>query len=429
MSGLDLPGPVRDSTDRFLSAIGRAPAWAVAVVLASLLGVIWLVVYGSGGSKTALPHLFYIPIILAALRFGPVGALVAAVISAVLCGPFLPADTATGETQAMRGVLIRGVMFLMVGGLAALSISLSRRLSVEDVTSELHNVLSGVPTRILDHSPDVASRVPQVLADQAFHPVFQPIYALDDSRLIAVEALTRFEGQPQLTPDVWFAAARRCGLGPDLELAAVGLAIERSRGLPEDVELCVNVSPAAAVDPRLVGLLTGLAGRNLTIELTEHEVVEDYEALVRGIAPLRAAGVLLAIDDAGAGFASLRHVIQLRPDAVKLDISLTQHLDDSPVRRALGAALVEFVHSTGALLIVEGIERDADLAIWSHLGADAAQGYLLGRPGPLPIRPRSDAVIAMRSTTLLVRQRGLHAPAGPRHVQRVAGGSATTSPR
>jgi len=87
------------------------------------------------------------------------------------------------------------------------------------------------------------------------------------------------------------------------------------------------------------------------------------------------------VDDAGAGFASLQHIVRLAPDVIKLDISLTQDVGSSAVRRALGGGLVEFVHHTGATLVVEGIEDEADLRTWSELGADAVQGYLVGRPG------------------------------------------------
>src|SRR5690606_10697798 len=89
----------------------------------------------------------------------------------------------------------------------------------------------------------------------------------------------------------------------------------------------------------------------------------------------------VAVDDARAGFSSLQHVVQVLPDVVKLDLSLTQDVARSAVPRALGGALIEFVHGMGATLVVEGAESVADLEVWTVLGADAVQGNVAGRPG------------------------------------------------
>jgi EAL domain-containing protein (putative c-di-GMP-specific phosphodiesterase class I) len=228
-----------------------------------------------------------------------------------------------------------------------------------------------------------------VLDGRRFHTVFQPVFGLQDGQLLAVEALTRFgavtiNGSPTVVPpDVWFRRAGEVGLGVDLELAAIDAAIHASRSLQPDVALSVNVSPGTLADPRLEVMLREHDGRQLVLEVTEHDVVRDYPALTRAVARLRGLGCRLAVDDAGAGFASLRHVVSLAPEFVKLDASLTQELEHDPMRRALAASLVLFARRTGCQLIAEGIERPSDLAMWQHLGADGAQGYLLARPGPL----------------------------------------------
>jgi EAL domain-containing protein (putative c-di-GMP-specific phosphodiesterase class I) len=95
-------------------------------------------------------------------------------------------------------------------------------------------------------------------------------------------------------------------------------------------------------------------------------------------------GVEIAVDAAGAGFASLRHVIELRPGYVKLDISLIRGVGDDDARQALVAGMVHFAAETGCLLVAEGIETDTELAALRRLGIGLGQGYLLGRPGPLP---------------------------------------------
>ncbi len=189
---------------------------------------------------------------------------------------------------------------------------------------------------------------------------------------------------PYRTPDQWFAAARQVGLGIELEIAAIRSAIDASAALPEGVDLAVNVAPSTLAEPRLAELLERV-DRPVTLEITEHAGIEDYDTLAGRIEALRLAGIRIAVDDAGAGVASLRHIVQLAPNVIKLDISLTQGVATSPLRRALAGSLIEFAQQTGAQLLVEGIEDAEDLAIWTALGAHAAQGYLIGRPSTLPV--------------------------------------------
>jgi EAL domain-containing protein (putative c-di-GMP-specific phosphodiesterase class I) len=229
------------------------------------------------------------------------------------------------------------------------------------------------------------TRVRAVLAQDRFHPVFQPIYSLADGRLVTVEALTRFTVEPVRPPDVWFAEAHAVGLGIELELAALRAALREGEELPAGVELAVNLSPGVLVDPRVHAELTG-RGREqpLVVEVTEHAAVDDYPRLTAVLDQLRTAGVRVAVDDAGAGFASLRHVVRLAPDILKLDRTLTRDVHVDPVQRSLATCLAAFARQTGTQLVAEGVEHPDELAIWQELGADAAQGYLLGRPGPLP---------------------------------------------
>ena len=124
--------------------------------------------------------------------------------------------------------------------------------------------------------------------------------------------------------------------------------------------------------------------KNLVIEVTEHAQVDDYPAFAQALSPLRALGVRLAIDDAGAGFASLRHILLLQPSLIKLDLSLVRGLDSSVPQQALALALTTFAHSINAQVVAEGIETEAELQALLSLGVDCGQGYLLGRPSFLP---------------------------------------------
>lgn len=245
--------------------------------------------------------------------------------------------------------------------------------------------------------PGARARIEAVLERPgAITTVYQPIYSLATGDLAAVEALARFSDAPTRSPDRWFAEAHAVELGVELELAAIAAALDGADRLPHTVPLTVNSSPELLVSGGLDRLLDAHPDRRLVVEITEHARVDDYNELGTSITALRERGIRLAIDDAGAGFASMRHIIRLVPDIIKLDMSLTRDIHLDPVRRSLATSLVSFAEQIGALLVAEGVEDIEELTTWQQLGAHAAQGYLLARPGPLPAAPRSPVVPAPR---------------------------------
>jgi EAL domain-containing protein (putative c-di-GMP-specific phosphodiesterase class I) len=214
--------------------------------------------------------------------------------------------------------------------------------------------------------------------------VFQPQFELAGGTQTAVEALARFPRGSSQPPTSWFAEAEAQGLSVDLELGCVRAALDQLQHVPCHVRLAINVSPEAAIRPEFVELIEPVAER-VIIELTERAPVSDYDSLAAALDVLRERGAQLAIDDVGAGFASLRHVLRLAPDIIKLDISLTRELETSPACRALTSALVDFGKKIGATIVAEGIESEADLTVCHRLGVGQGQGYYLGVPGPLPV--------------------------------------------
>lgn len=344
-------------------------------------------VYVAGGTRTAWPHVFYFPIVLAAVSFRVRGAIMVAVAATLLCGPAMPLDTAAGVSQGTANWLTRGGFFVGIGLVVAGAFQALHRAVQTQLSEHFDAELEAVTTPGQSSRTDVASaqaRVRDVLARNAFHPVYQPIYALDDGRLVAVEALTRFDVEPYEPPDVWFDRAEQLGLGTDLDMAALEAAFVGARQLPRDVMLHVNAAPSTMMRPEFLDLVRSQE-HPVTVEVTEHAVVDDYPKLARSREMLRQCGIQLAIDDAGAGFASLRHIVRLAPDVIKLDRSLTRDLHQDSVRHALAEALAQFASRTGSLLIAEGIEEQSDLDAWRRLGVYAAQGYLLARPGGLPV--------------------------------------------
>lgn len=210
--------------------------------------------------------------------------------------------------------------------------------------------------------------------------VFQPIIDLAERRLAGLECLSRFASPPQRAPNEWFAEAATAGIAARLETAAIRTALRSLPLLPASAYLAVNCSPATLFDDELQQALKRVAIERVVLELTEHADIEDYPALLDVLAPLRTLGLRIAIDDAGAGYSSLRHVLHLQPDLIKLDRSLVHGIDGDTKRRALASALIAFAHETRARIVAEGVETAAELQVLEQLGAHCAQGYFLGKP-------------------------------------------------
>jgi diguanylate cyclase (GGDEF)-like protein len=237
-----------------------------------------------------------------------------------------------------------------------------------------------------EHSPATwnerqRSEVERLLADdRAIQPVFQPVVSLGTGRIIGYEALARFPGTSERAPEVWFAQAHGCDLGPELEAAAIRAALEPI-GRPFDVHLAINVSPSALTSDVVASTLRGdLDG--IVIEITEHEFVPDDDSLSAAILDLRSRGARIAIDDAGAGHAGLKQLMRVRPDIVKLDRALTHDIHRDVARMALVESFVRFARDVGATVCAEGIESLDELAVLADLDVQWGQGYVLARPAP-----------------------------------------------
>jgi EAL domain-containing protein (putative c-di-GMP-specific phosphodiesterase class I) len=231
------------------------------------------------------------------------------------------------------------------------------------------------------NSTHARQRIVDVLDRLAFHPVFQPILDLKRNRVVGYEALTRFEDGT--APDEQFAAAETVGLGLALEAVTLRAAIAAAGRLGPGMLLNLNVSPALVLEGRAIRSLISGVRQRVVLEITEHTAIAEYAAFHHALEAL-GPSVRLAVDDAGAGFASFRHILELRPAFVKLDRWIVAGIDHDPAKQALVAGMRQFARSTGCELIAEGVETETERAALVALGIRLAQGYLLGRPGPQP---------------------------------------------
>lgn len=225
-------------------------------------------------------------------------------------------------------------------------------------------------------------RITSVLERGDLNVELQPICDLRGGPRIGYEVLARFYAEPQWSPDVWFRSAAAVGLGEELELLAVRTALDLLHELPDDTTVSINVSPTVAASYDLLRLVAPVAER-VILEVTEHAQISDYFSLEKSLRRLRVYGARLAVDDVGAGFATLRHILGLCPDLVKLDVSLIRDIDGDPWRRALAASLVTFAREIDATIVAEGIETIAEFELLRELGIRYGQGFYLGRPQPL----------------------------------------------
>ena len=225
-------------------------------------------------------------------------------------------------------------------------------------------------------------RIEGIFTSDALHSVYQPILDLACQRIVGFEALSRFKGM-DTGPDTVFRDAYEVGLGCSLEVMAIKSGLDALAHIASDLYVAFNVSPEALLDPEFAQVFANMPMDRITLEITEHAAVEHYQEILSALIPLRRDGMQLAVDDAGAGFASFRHILELAPDKIKLDACLTKNIEGDPSRRALIAAFVQFAGDTGSKLIAEGVETDAQLNALKELGVEKIQGNLIGKPMPL----------------------------------------------
>jgi diguanylate cyclase (GGDEF)-like protein len=286
---------------------------------------------------------------------------------------------------AYVGVPLVDAAGVVVGMVCAISATPQPDLTADDVATArlVADVIQDVHRRASSRS--VSQRRRRALREQVLdlcrglgrRVVVQPVVELASGAEVTVEALTRFDDTTR-NPAQWFATAAALGLGHELEVAAAASALEQVADGTRPV--AINLSPGVVLAGGLDDLLARVDPRDVVLEVTEHAPVDSYAALDLALGPHRARGLRVAVDDVGAGYASMTHVVRMHPDVVKIDMSLVRGIDADPVRQALVRALTAFGEQLRAVVVAEGVETEAERDTLVGLGVEYAQGFLFGVP-------------------------------------------------
>ncbi|MDP2847644.1 MAG: EAL domain-containing protein [Humidesulfovibrio sp.] len=245
-----------------------------------------------------------------------------------------------------------------------------------------------------------------ILHNRDVRAVFQPIADFTTGTILAWEALARGpEGTAFQSPAMLFDFAEQSGKLFALERLCREKAISTLGLIAPGQKLFLNIHPKTMADPNFTHGKTlelletvGLAPENIVFEITERHSITEFALFHRTLDHYRSQGYLVAIDDAGAGYSGLTSIAQIRPDFIKIDMSLIQGIDKDPVKRALIETFVTFADKIGSKIIAEGIESQAQAACLIDIGVHYGQGYYLAKPAtPKPS-------LALDTTYLRTRQ-------------------------
>lgn len=306
------------------------------------------------------------------------------------CEPAVALLDRTGELEigSYLGVPLVGADGTVSGMLCATGRDPKPQLSERDVATLdlVAELLHDLQVRALDaevareRKEDLIAELSDAIEGEGRHAVLQPIVDVRTGDVVAVEGLARFDSER--TPAQWFDVAHRMSLTVALESAAATSVLDllRDGAVPDGAAVHVNLGPDTVVDADLEELLDGVDPERVVVEMTEHRPVQDYALLLKTLVPWRERGLRVGVDDVGAGYSSMQHVLRCSPDVVKLDMALVRDVDTDKARQAIVRAGADFARTSGIQMVAEGVETEAERETLARLGVPLQQGFLFGRP-------------------------------------------------
>lgn len=359
------------------ASVGMSRRLSLGLIASGLLAC-WVLSRASGGADAFAPHWYYLPILFAATRFGPLAAFIVACVAGLLAGPLTPADTAVGRSQELIQWLSRAGFFVLIGQVSAWLLAPTVRYPLAEEVRRMR----------IEH------RIRSALKQGEFSIVYQPIHSIRLGRHIGVEALIRWHDPAHgvVPPGEFIGIAEETGLIHEISdfvleeacrQAAQWQRLAESRAC-EPWHVAVNLSARDMERPDLARVVAEALKRHdlcpklLTLELTESALAEKSSSLQ--LYQLRKLGVKLAIDDFGTGYSSLSYLNRFPVDILKIDRSLVAHLDTDESSQRLARAIVGLAETMQLKTVAEGIETAEQLEIGRQLHFDLVQGYHFERP-------------------------------------------------
>lgn len=375
---------VRDQSergDRAIAASAESTSLATITIIGATLGGAWGLSYWWGGSKTVGPQLFYAPIIIAATRFGHLGALVTSLVAGILCGPFMPFDREFGIEQSPGNWILRMVFFVVIG----------------QVVAALHlRSLPVVQDRLAARA--FRQRLAEAVRAGRIRPVYQPFVDLESGRIVGVEALARWhqDDGSVLLPAEFIPDAENAGVVTAIDLEILRQAarqlVEWDATVLADVTdidfvVSVNLSGRGFDDERLADTIRvvledeRLDPERVVLEVTETALVTDLKRAAARMTELKTVGVRLALDDFGVGQSTLAALHHYPIDVIKLDRTFLTLVLGEHERLGFLASVVDLASRLGPdLVVAEGIETPAQLRGVLSAGCHFGQGFLFDQP-------------------------------------------------
>mgnify|MGYP005993252901 CR=1 FL=1 len=229
----------------------------------------------------------------------------------------------------------------------------------------------------------VESSIDAIIEGNGLQIVLQPIFKVGSDTPCGFEALSRFKSDPYRPPNEWFDDARLVNRQIELEVAAIRKAVEILPSLPGHIYVAVNSSPATIASGAIWEVMQNTPVTRVVLEVTEHENAEGFDNFNAELKKISDLGIRIAIDDVGAGYSGLSHILRTLPQIIKLDMELVRNIDQDPARRSLTRALVHFKTGISCEIVAEGVETRDELECLVELGVDMVQGYYLGKPSDI----------------------------------------------
>lgn len=256
------------------------------------------------------------------------------------------------------------------------------------VHAALEEALDESTSREMSDARERRVHLEEIIRAGTVRTLVHPILRLDDFTVIGYEALSRGpEGTEFERPDKLFRVAYDADLVLRLERLCRQRAFEAAVDLPKGKMLFINIEPEAVADPELRDIMfttlvagTGVEPENVVFEITERTAITDFASFRATLEYLRRLGFRVAVDDGGAGYGSLQSLAEVRPEWLKIDMSLVNEIDTDDIRRSLVTSMVTFAERIGVKLVAEGIERPEQLAVLRELGVEYGQGFLFCQP-------------------------------------------------